>query len=119
LVVGQGTGVLFGNWQQTETHWVLPVLVTTTVAVLVSVAPAPMSVPGAAPPSFWVTPNHGFAPMMNVEAGAGVATMVAVLPGATEAVTVGPVEAVPPLMATEHHESKFMTVSVTPLPPSP
>jgi hypothetical protein len=118
LVVGQATGVLFGNWQQTETHWVLPVLVTTTVAVLVSVVPEPTSVPAAAPPSFWVTPNQGSAPMMN-DALAGVATMVAVLPGATEATTVGPIEAVPPLMATEHHESKFMTVSVTPLPPSP
>jgi hypothetical protein len=64
---------LFGSSQQTETHW-LPL--TTTVAVLVSVVPVPLSVPGAAPPSFWVTPNHGSAPISNA-ALAGVATMLA------------------------------------------
>jgi hypothetical protein len=112
-----------GNWQQTWTHWAFPVLVTTTVAVLVSVAPEPTSVPAAAPPSFWVTPNHGSGPISNelvpgeAALGFGVATMVAVLPGATEAVTVMEVEAAPPLMLTEHHASKFMTVSVTPPPP--
>lgn len=51
-MVGQGVGLLFGNWQQTETHWVVPVLLMVTVAVLVSVAPEPWSEPGAAPPSF-------------------------------------------------------------------
>jgi hypothetical protein len=107
---------------------VLPVLVTTTVAVLVSVAPEPLSVPAAAPPSFSLRPNHGSGPIWNVVAGLGVATMVAVPPGATEAVTIGAVEAAPPLMVTEHHASKFRTVRVTfpppasgvpPLPPSP
>jgi hypothetical protein len=57
---------------------VLPVLVTTTVAVLVSVAPDPLSVPAAAPPSFSLTPNQGSGPIWNVVAGFGVATMVAV-----------------------------------------
>jgi hypothetical protein len=108
---------LFGTLQQTETHWVLPVLVTTTVAVLVSVAPEPTSVPAAAPPSFWVTPNQGSSPISN-EALAGIATMVAVLPGATEAITLSMVEAAPPLMLTEHQKSKFLTVRVT-LPPPP
>jgi hypothetical protein len=107
-------GELFGSWQQTETHWVP---LTTTVAVVVSVTPVPTSVPGAAPPSFWVTPNHGSAPIWN-EPLAGFATMVAVLPGATDAVTVAPVDAMPPLMLTEHQLMKFLTVSVT-LPPPP
>jgi hypothetical protein len=113
-VAGQGVGALLASWQQTETHW-LPV--TTTVAVLVSVAPDPLSVPAAAPPSFCVTPNQGSGPIWNEEFGAGVATMVAVLPTGTDEVTDAPVDAVPPLMVTEHHERKFMTVSVT-LPPS-
>jgi hypothetical protein len=116
FVVGQG-GTLLGTLQQTETHWAFPLLVTTTVAVLVSVAPEPTSVPAAAPPSFWVTPNHGSAPISNALL-AGVTTIVAVLPGATAAVTVSMVEAVPPLMLTEHQKSKFLTVSVT-LPPPP
>jgi hypothetical protein len=108
-------GLLLGSSQQTETHW-LPV--TTTVAVLVSVTPAPLSTPAAAPPSFCVTPNQGSGPIWNEEL-AGVATMVAVLPTATDEVTDAPVDAVPPLMVTEHHERKFITVSVTlPLPPS-
>jgi hypothetical protein len=91
--------------------------VTTTVAVLVSVVPVPLSVPGAAPPSFWVTPNQGSAPITNALL-AGVATMVAVLPEATEAVTDAPVDAVPPLIVTEHQLRKFLTVRVT-LPPPP
>ena len=49
FVAGHGVGELLGSAQQTETHWVP---LTTTVAVLVSVVPAPLSVPGAAPPSF-------------------------------------------------------------------
>ena len=49
LVVGQGIGLLPGSSQQTETHW-LPV--TATVAVVISVLPSPVSMPGAAPPSF-------------------------------------------------------------------
>jgi hypothetical protein len=49
LVVGQGMGLLPGSSQHTETHW-LPV--TTTVAVVISVLPSPVSTPGAAPPSF-------------------------------------------------------------------
>ncbi len=106
---------MFGSWQQTDTHW-SPV--TTVVAVLVSVAPIPLSVPGAAPPSFWVTPNHGSGPIWN-EALAGVATMVAVLPTGTDAVTVVPVDAVPPLIVTEHQSRKFMTVSVALPPPLP
>jgi len=85
--------------QQTETHW-LPE--TTTVAVLVSVLPSPVSVPVVAPPSFAVTPNHGSVPMTN-ELFLGVATIVAVLPGVTEAVTVAFDEAVPPLIVTVHH----------------
>jgi hypothetical protein len=44
--------------------------------------------------------------------------MVAVPPGATEAVTIGAVEAAPPLMVTEHHASKFRTVRVTFPPPA-
>ena len=104
-----------GSWQQTETHWVP---LTTTVAVLVSVVPVPLSVPGAAPPSFWVTPNHGSGPIWN-EALAGMATMVAVLPMGTDAVTVVPVDAVPPLIVTEHQSRKFMTVSVALPPPLP
>ena len=51
--------------------------------------------------------------------GLGVATMVAMLPGATVAVIVASVEAAPPLIFTEHQDRKFITVSVTPLPPSP
>ena len=49
---------------------------------------------------------------------AGVTTIVAVLPTATEAVTVAPVEAVPPLIVTEHQSRKFMTVSVAVVPPA-
>jgi len=103
---------------------VLPVLVTRTVTVLVSVAPEPTSVPAAAAPaSFWVTPNQGSAPISNelepgVGPGFGVATMVAVLPGATETIGAASLVGVPPLMLTEHHESKFMTVSVTFPPPA-
>jgi hypothetical protein len=108
---------LVGVWQQTETHWVVPLLVTTTVAVLVSVTPEPTSVPAAAAPPFWVTPSQGSAPISN-EALAGVATIVAVLPGATEAVSGVMVEAVAPLMLTEHQFKKFATVSVTFPPPS-
>jgi hypothetical protein len=111
FVVGQGTGVLFGNWQQTETHW-LPV--TTTVAVLVSVVPVPTSMPAAAPPSFSVTPNHGSMPMTKEEL-AGVATIVAVLPEVTDAVTVASVDPVAPLIATEHQFLKFKTVSTGPV----
>lgn len=51
--------------------------------------------------------------------GLGVATMVAVLPGATVAVIMASVDAGPPLIVTEHQVRKFSTVSVTPLPPSP
>jgi hypothetical protein len=114
FVVGQGVGALPGSSQHTETHR-FPL--TTTVAVVVSVVPLPTSVPAAAPPSFWVTPNHGSAPISNAEL-AGFATMVAVLPDATWAVTDAPVEAAPLLMVTEHQLRKFMTVSVT-LPPLP
>jgi hypothetical protein len=109
FVVGHAGGPLFGNSQQTETHW-LPV--TTTVAVLVSVAPAPWSMPGAAAPPFCVTPNHGSGPI--VKAGLdGVTTIVAVLPVATDAVTDAAVDAVPPLIVTEHQLRKFRTWSVT------
>jgi hypothetical protein len=66
-----------------------------------------------------VTPNQGSGPIWKEEFGAGVATMVAVLPTATDEVTDAPVDAVPPLIVTEHHERKFMTVSVAlPVPPS-
>src|SRR5580658_6941250 len=97
FVVGQPVPV-GASPQQTETHW-LPV--TTTIAVLVSATPVPLSAPGAAPPSFWVTPNQGSAPIANAML-AGSATMVAAVPGATEAVTDEPVEAAPPLIDTEH-----------------
>jgi len=109
FVVGHAGGPLFGNSQQTETHW-LPV--TTTVAVLVSVAPAPWSMPGAAAPPFCVTPNHGSGPIVKAEL-AGVTTIVAVLPVATDAVTDAAVDAVPPLIVTEHQLRKFRTWSVT------
>jgi hypothetical protein len=49
---------------------------------------------------------------------AGVATIVAVLPGATETGIMAMVDAMPPLILTEHQLSKFRTVSVTPPPPS-
>ena len=106
-------GLLFGSWQQTDTHW-LPL--TTTVAVLVSVVPLPLSVPAAAPPLFSVTPNHGSGPIMNA-ALAGIATIVAVVPAPTVAVCVVFVDAVPPLIVTEHQLKKFMTVRVSPPPP--
>jgi hypothetical protein len=109
FVVGHAGGPLFGNSQQTETHW-LPV--TTTVAVLVSVAPAPLSMPGAAAPPFCVTPNHGSGPIVKAEL-AGVTTIVAVLPVATDAVTDAAVDAAPPSIVTEHQLRKFRTWSVT------
>ncbi len=109
FVVGHAGGPLFGNSQQTETHW-LPV--TTTVAVLVSVAPAPLSMPGAAAPPFCVTPNHGSGPIVKAELD-GVTTIVAVVPVATDAVTDAAVEAAPPLIVTEHQLRKFRTWSVT------
>jgi hypothetical protein len=37
---------------------------------------------------------------------------MAILPGVTEAVTVAPVDAVPPLISTEHQLRKFITVNV-------
>jgi hypothetical protein len=110
FVVGHAGGPLFGNSQQTETHW-LPVP-TTTVAVLVSVAPDPLSVPGAAAPPFCVTPSHGSGPIVKAEL-AGVTTIVAVLPVATDAVTDGAVDAAPPSIVTEHQLRKFRTWSVT------
>jgi hypothetical protein len=115
LVVGHGVGLLPGSWQQTDTHW-LPV--TTTVAVVVSLVPVPLSVPGAAPPSSCVTPSQGSAPIWKAEL-AGVATIVAVLPAATDAVTLEPVDALPPLIVTEHQLKKFITVRVTSPPPPP
>jgi hypothetical protein len=71
-----------------------------------------LSVPGAAAPPFWVTPNHGSAPIVKAEL-AGVTTTVAVLPLATDAVTVGAVDAASPLIVTEHQLRKFRTVSAT------
>jgi hypothetical protein len=46
-----------------------------------------------------------------------VATIVATVPEATEAVTVASVEAVPLLISTEHQLRKFCTVSVAVPPP--
>ena len=104
------------NPQQTETH-LLPD-VTVTVAVLVSVAPDPLSTPEAAPPSFWSTPNQGSVPISNV-ALAGVALMETA-PAATQMVCDAEFDAVLVPIATEHHESKFLTVSNVPVhPPSP
>ena len=100
--------LLPGSWQQTETQW-SPVIAM--VAVLVSLVPAPLSVPGAMAPPFWVTPNQGSPPIMK-DALAGIATMVAVAPTATDASMDGPVDAAPPLIVTEHQLRKFMTVSV-------
>lgn len=91
--------------QHTETHAVpcevFVVGVTMTVAVVVSADPASLSTPGAAPPSSSLTPNHGSAPMANMVL-AGAATIVAVLPAATFASTEVAVDAVPPLIDTEH-----------------
>ena len=87
-----------GSPQQTDTQWSA---VTVTAAVLVSVWPLPLSVPGAAPPSFWFTPNQGSAPILKLPLG--VATIVAVLPAATCAVITAFVDAMPPLTVTEHH----------------
>ncbi len=101
-----------GSWQQTDTHWVVPVLVMVTMAVEVSAVPLPTSVPGAAPPPFWSTPNHGTAPISNALL-AGLATIEATLPGVTEAVTVALVDPAAPLTLTEHQLRKFFTVSVT------
>jgi hypothetical protein len=111
FVVGHGVGPFPGSWQQTDTHCVVPSAANVTVAVDVSLEPPPMSVPVAAPPSFWSTPNQGSAPIWKL-ALAGVATIVTTLPGATEAVSVAAVDAAPPLIATEHQLRKFMTVSV-------
>jgi hypothetical protein len=83
---------------RTDTHW-LPV--TTRVAALVSVAPAPLSIPGAAAPPFCVTPNQGSGPIVKAEL-AGVMTIVAVLSVATDAVTDAAVDGAPPLIVTEH-----------------
>lgn len=108
LVAGHGTGLLPGSWQQTETQW-LPS--TTTVAVLVSLVPSAMSVPGAGPPSFCVTPNHGSGPIVKA-ALAGLATRTAVLP-ASRAISIdAAVDAALPLIDTEHQPRKFITVSV-------
>jgi hypothetical protein len=94
-----GQFVPFGaSRQQTETQ-VAPV--ATTVAVLVSVAPVPWSVPGAGAPLFCVTPTQGSLPMTNFVL-AGLATRVTVLPEATGAVSVALVDAVPPLIVTLH-----------------
>jgi phosphoribosylcarboxyaminoimidazole (NCAIR) mutase len=70
-----------------------------------------MSEPGAAPPSFWSTPNQGSVPIWKLLL-AGVATIVAMLPGMTDALTVAPVDGAPPLISTEHQLRKFITVSV-------
>ena len=78
---------------------------------------------------FWSTPNHGSGPISKLPF-AGVATIVTMLAGVTEAVTVASVDAVPPLISTEHQLRKFFTVSVpgleggaseigAPLPPFP
>jgi hypothetical protein len=72
-----------------------------TSAVEVSLVPLPTSLPGAALPPFWSTPNHGVGPISKL-LFAGVATIVAILPGAAEAVTVAAIDAAPPLIATEH-----------------
>lgn len=73
--------------------------------------PPPTSVPEAAAPLFWSTPNHGVGPISKLPF-AGVATIVTMLPGVTEAETAASVEAVPPLIWTEHQFRKFLTVRV-------
>jgi hypothetical protein len=113
FVVGQGVGLLPGSWQQTDTHRAASVSVIVTMAFELSLMPLPMSVPEAAPPSFWSTPNHGSVPIWKLLL-AGVTTTVAVLPEVTEAVTVASVDAVPPLISTEHQLKKFITVRVAP-----
>jgi hypothetical protein len=55
---------------------------------------------------------------MRNEVPLDVAAMVAVLPMGTDAVIVPSVDAVPPLIVTEHQVSKFRTVSVALVPPS-
>jgi hypothetical protein len=110
FIVGHGMGAFPGSWQQTDTHWVAPTPMV-TVAVDVSLVPLPTSVPLAAPPSFSFTPNHGSEPIWKLPL-AGVATIVATLPGVTGAVTIAPVDAAPSLTATEHQLRKFITVSV-------
>src|SRR5580704_17991615 len=116
LVVGQGTGPFPGSWQQTDTHGGVPAWVIVTVAVELSRAPLPTSVPAAAAPPFWSTPNHGSGPIWKLLL-AGVATIVAISPAATEAVTVASVDPAPPLISTEHQLRKLSTVSVAVPPP--
>jgi hypothetical protein len=91
--------------QHTETHAVAVEVfvfgVTMTVAAVVSAAPASLSTPGAAPPSSSLTLNQGSGPIANMVL-AGVATIVAVLPGATFASTEVAVDAGAPLTDTEH-----------------
>jgi hypothetical protein len=111
FVVGQGSGPFPGSWQQTDTQCVPPLSLIVTVAVDVSLVPLPTSVPGADAPPFWSTPNHGSGPIWKLALD-GVATIVATLSGVTEEVTSAPVDAVPPLIATEHQLRKFSTVSV-------
>ncbi|MGA3120701.1 MAG: hypothetical protein ABSF69_08020 [Polyangiaceae bacterium] len=111
FVVGHGTGPFPGSWQQTDTHCGLPVSVIVTVAVELSLAPLPTSVPEAAAPPFWSTPNHGSGPISKLLL-AGVATIVATVLAATDAVTVASVDAEPPLIATEHQLRKFSTVTI-------
>jgi hypothetical protein len=105
-----------GSWQQTETHCGVPVWVIVTVAVELSLAPLPTSVPAAAAPPFWSTPNQGSGPIWKLLL-AGVATIVALVPAAMEAVTVAAVDADPPLISTEHQLRKFFTVIVAVRPP--
>ena len=64
--------VVWGDSLLAETHWLAGDC--HCLAVLVSVAPVPTSVPGAAPPSFSLSPNQGSAPMANPLKG--VTTMV-------------------------------------------
>jgi hypothetical protein len=105
--------------QHTETQWFPDE--TVTVAVVVSVAPAPVSVPGAAPPAFWSTPNHGSAPMANAVL-AGVALMVTG-PAATQMVCVFEFDS--GVLPTPTEQPLLSTVSATgvlalqPLLPSP
>jgi hypothetical protein len=116
FVVGHGVGPFPGSWQQTDTHCGVPVWVIVTVAVELSLAPLPTSVPAAAAPPFCSTPNHGSGPIWKLLLD-GVATIVAIAPAATEAVTVAAVDADPPLISTEHQLRKFFTVSVAVSPP--
>ena len=121
-MVGQAIGVLFGNWQQTETHWVVPLPLIRDRRRCWSSGRATTCIDAGSGPVLFVSiqgSTTGWLPTMNVVDGLGVADHCGGASGATDAMMDASVDGVPPLIVTEHHESKFRTVSVTPPPLSP